>query len=345
VLGYAWLLPLPAAASGDVAWNVACPISHFGADDPIVKPNLPGASHMHAFYGNTSTNASSSETTLLANSSTCLRGFSDTDHSGYWIPALYRQTSAGSLQQISGSGKDLSITVYYRGGGAQTVTPFPQGLKMIAGDATATSPQPTNIVHWSCKIDGTATKEQASAAIPSCQSGQSLHSTITFPSCWNGKNLDSADHKSHMAYPAKNVCPADHPVRTPQVVFQVNYKNINGASGQYELSSGGQYSMHGDFFAAWDAKTQSALVNSCLNAHKSCVGIQKSQVNLASATPGAGGAVLGAQATASPTSTLPQTGPASMLGGLVGVSAIGYLVYRLRLDRRSLRAAFLNRRL
>ena len=28
-----------------------------------------------------------------------------------------------------------------------------------------------------------------------------LRAEVTFPSCWDGLNLDSADHKSHMAYP------------------------------------------------------------------------------------------------------------------------------------------------
>ena len=30
-----------------------CPFSHRLPDDPIVSPNLPGASHMHDFFGNT----------------------------------------------------------------------------------------------------------------------------------------------------------------------------------------------------------------------------------------------------------------------------------------------------
>ena len=34
-----------------------CPFSHRLPDDPIVFPNLPGASHMHSFFGSTVTNA------------------------------------------------------------------------------------------------------------------------------------------------------------------------------------------------------------------------------------------------------------------------------------------------
>lgn len=46
-------------------------------------------------------------------------------------------------------------------------------------------------------------------------------------SCWDGKNLDSPDHRSHVAYPASGSfestgpCPATHPVRLPQVMYEV----------------------------------------------------------------------------------------------------------------------------
>jgi hypothetical protein len=46
-------------------------------------------------------------------------------------------------------------------------------------------------------------------------------------SCWDGKNLDSPDHKSHVAYPATGTfestgpCPASHPIRLPQLMYEV----------------------------------------------------------------------------------------------------------------------------
>ena len=45
--------------------------------------------------------------------------------------------------------------------------------------------------------------------------------------CWDGKNTDSPNHKDHMAYPSTGTfestgnCPASHPVRTPQVMYEV----------------------------------------------------------------------------------------------------------------------------
>ena len=52
---------------------------------------------------------------------------------------------------------------------------------------------------------------------------------IFFPSCWNGTDLDSYDHKSHLAYPVNNggpngtVCPASHPVPIIRVSFHYAY--------------------------------------------------------------------------------------------------------------------------
>ena len=35
-------------------------------------------------------------------------------------------------------------------------------------------------------------------------------SRVTFPGCWNGRDLDSADHKRHLAYATSGRCPRSH---------------------------------------------------------------------------------------------------------------------------------------
>lgn len=56
--------------------------------------------------------------------------------------------------------------------------------------------------------------------------------------CWDGKNLDSPDHKSHMAFPSgvtTGSCPTTHPVRFITLFYEVTWnvdvawKNINQA--------------------------------------------------------------------------------------------------------------------
>jgi hypothetical protein len=264
---------VPGEDNSNVLWQMLCTIDHFGPDDPIVFPGQPGLSHMHSFYGNTTTNANSTAASLLAAPSTCGRNMQTSDRSAYWIPSLYKKNADGSLTLVKDS--DQQMFIYYRrpgGTGGPKVQPFPPGLRMLAGNAQATSPQPLYIVQWDCSGGAEL------PSIPQCPGGssQSLHASIEFPSCWDGRQLDSADHRSHMVYANvdNGACPADHPVSLPQITYEIDYPGITGGS-QYTLSSHGTYSMHADFFAAWDPQVQNALVTGCLNAGLNCIDVNR----------------------------------------------------------------------
>lgn len=264
-------MPKPSAAPLSSAtkaeWNVQCDISHFNADDPIVSPGQPGNSHMHSFYGNTSTDAYTTTATLMGSRSDCINGMGRVDHSAYWVPSLYKVNQAGA-KVLYANGYQTNVVYYRRAGGVAgpEVEPFPKGLRMIAGDSKATSPQPIWMVMWGCGQGG-----QQYPDIPICSDpSQPLHASLVFPSCWDGVHLDSADHKSHMAYADRNgSCPSSHPVSLPEVVFEVDYPR-NGIGPHWMLSSGSVYSFHGDFFAAWDDRAQRALIASCLNRPFPC---------------------------------------------------------------------------
>ena len=264
---------VPGEDNTNVLWQMLCTIDHFGPDDPIVFPGEPGASHMHSFYGNTTTNANSTAASLMAAPSTCGRDMQTSDRSAYWIPSLYKKNADGSLTLVKDS--DQQMFIYYRrpgGTGGPKVQPFPPGLRMLAGYATATSPQPLFVVQWDCSGGPEL------PSIPQCPGGpsQSLHASIEFPSCWDGRQLDSADHRSHMAYANvdNGACPADHPVSLPQITYEIDYPGITGGP-QYTLSSHGTYSMHADFIAAWDPQVQNALVTGCLNAGLDCIDVNR----------------------------------------------------------------------
>ena len=86
-----------------------CRFSHSAPDDPIVRPGLPGASHPHEFFGNTSTDARSSLQSLLAHGTTCMR---KADTAAYWVPALYRSghSSTTAFDQSTGSIRFLRVS-------------------------------------------------------------------------------------------------------------------------------------------------------------------------------------------------------------------------------------------
>ena len=101
---------------------------------------------------------------------------------------------------------------------AKNIKAFPKGLRMLAGDMTRTSYNDSNVadkaVNFVCLgVDGPATNE-----FPTTQCKDGLRAQIVFPSCWDGSNLDSQDHKSHMSYPTGGApdngdCPSSHPVK------------------------------------------------------------------------------------------------------------------------------------
>ena len=233
----------------------SCMFSHAAKDDPIVIPGFPGLSHDHSFVGNTTTNASSTLGSLRAGATTCKRAG---ETAAYWMPTLLLNG-----QSVAPRG----ATVYYRRKTLAPVRAFPQGFKLVAGDARATTPQDIKLTYWNC---GAMSSVPNSAEVPTCPNdrAQSLRLHVNFPSCWDGEHLDSADHKSHMANPVRGVCPASHPVSLPAISVIFRYP-ITGGSG-VTLASGGQYSAHADFFNAWRPGALQSLVKRCLNALRHC---------------------------------------------------------------------------
>ncbi|MEV6302971.1 DUF1996 domain-containing protein [Actinoplanes sp. NPDC051861] len=236
-----------------------CPFSHRLPDDPIIFPNLPGASHMHSFFGAAGVNAFSTVDSLLNANSNCNPSV---DKSSYWIPTLYQNDVA--VEPVTG-------IFYYLGEGvrddliAQT-QPLPLGLRIVAGNAKATGPADNTISRWSCLHAGHV---GSSPDFVNCPSGTMLESYLDFPHCWDGRNLDSADHKSHMAYPVGNACPASHPVVVPKLRQVMRYP-VNGDPARLRLASGRGFTMHGDFFNAWPVEEMARRVNDCIRPIIKC---------------------------------------------------------------------------
>jgi hypothetical protein len=220
-------------------------------DDPIVFPRQPGRSHHHTFFGNTTTNAASTPASLRAAGTTTCRIRSDT--AAYWAPTLH----------VGGRAVEpLGAVAYYVRRTLGSVRAFPAGLEVIAGSATARSPQSLRVTSWSCGFYGGAPE---SNTVPDCGDGRraNLRLQVNFPNCWDGRRLDSADHKSHLAYSVEGRCPASHPVAVPALLLRIFYP-VSGA-GNVELASGGQFSAHADFVNAWNQDVLERLVDRYLN--------------------------------------------------------------------------------
>jgi Domain of unknown function (DUF1996) len=238
---------------------VACGFSHRNHDDPIVFPRQPGRSHDHTYFGNRSTNAFSTPASLRKHRRTPCHLSGRADSAAYWVPTLFIRGRAV---------KPLGLLANYARRTHARVDPFPAGLKMIAGDAHARSPQPSRVTSWSCADEPNFFEprldrgSKRGARIPDCDSTVGvLRLQVNFPNCWDGSRLDSANHKSHMAYSAQGVCPRSHSVEVPALTLFVYYDYGISGGPSSELSSGGRFSAHADFVNAWKQAGLAALVN------------------------------------------------------------------------------------
>jgi hypothetical protein len=236
---------------------VDCAYSHSLPDDPIVHPRAPGASHLHDFFGATEVTAFSRAALLVEGDTTCE---TQQDTASYWAPALLD----GEGQPIEPIGSDA----YYRaapGVDPADVEPFPFGLTVIGGDSSATEAQATDVVGWSCGPN--PVRHQTP---PPCQEGNSLVLRVTFPDCWDGDHLTSADHLSHMARSDADGCPESHPVVVPQLELVVEYPVYGEATDELYLASGSIETAHADFYNAWEEEKLAEEVGYCIQADVIC---------------------------------------------------------------------------
>jgi hypothetical protein len=242
-------------------FHASCTVSHHAADDPIVFPGLAGASHNHTFLGNRTTDANSTADSLLAATTTCTPA---QDHSAYWIPTLYQNGKVVDPKEV---------TVYYgsRLKDPSRTQPFPFGLRMITGDAKNQSDTPDHQGnHFWCAGIGGEVGRTANGEYPICAKTAELVRQITFPDCWDGVHLDSPDHKAHMANgDYTGACPKTHPVPIPSVSFVIAYP-LNTDTDGITLASGNGYSMHADFFNAWEPEALAQRTRDCLDQAYKC---------------------------------------------------------------------------
>lgn len=212
--------------------------------DPLVTPGSIPSPHLHQIVGGNSFNASMDPATHdLPTASTCTSCTFSEDFSNYWTAVLFFRARNGTYKRVpqfvsDGLQGNGGITVYYIPSAVnetQHVSAFRPGFRMLVGDAASTTPGPARKVCHRC-MPASGDRNNINCGAPDTQSlplgfcDGGIRTVITFPTCWDGKNLDSPDHMSHLSYaqgsaandvgPTGN-CPASHPVVIPQVMYEV----------------------------------------------------------------------------------------------------------------------------
>jgi hypothetical protein len=257
------------------AFRVVCSVSHMNNDDPMVFPGQPNATHHHTYYGHTGIKYDTDLSTLSASgNSTCNGGIMN--RTAYWHPTVV--DTATNAPQIPDGGALFYYKVGY-GVNPTQVKPPPKGLRMLAGNPKATNASESQATKFVCINKATQNSNGMpwQKTIPNCSTDTYMQMVVEHPSCWDGKNLDSPNHKDHMAYKNGTTCPSTHPVIIPVISLNMNFKvAFNGQMAKWRLSSDNYlwngsnagYSGHSDWVNGWDEPTMAGIVRNCLNQGK-----------------------------------------------------------------------------
>ncbi len=256
-------------------------------DNVIVAPGVAnGAHHLHDYVGNQNNNAFANDQQLAAAGTSCQN---QGDKSSYFWPVLRLQNGTQDFDQNKdGGGKEGNVGKILQPAQAQLkfvgnkrgpVVAMPQALRIITGDAKAFVNGNANAnVNWSCT--GFENKVQLHDKYPICPQGSQVVRTTNFQSCWDGKNIDSANHRTHVAFVQADGSCANGFKAIPQLQVRLVYnvpapKIQNGqvvnpyAVDTFPENLHKPVTDHNDFINFFSTNLMNKMVN-CINTGKQC---------------------------------------------------------------------------
>lgn len=270
-------------------------------DDPVVYFNQPGASHLHQVWGNAKFDASTTPADLANNAATnCNATSYSLNRSSYWMPALIHE--GGDVI------KPDSVLVYYKRKTASssycnpsspkfigTCVGIPSQIRFIFGWNASRPTAAVQGASWICSPgDGKHYANLDDLFNSGCSAGADMFANTVAPNCWDGKHLDTPDHRSHMAYADYSRgdgyahCPATHPYLIPQEENKAAYRVTADMIGT--RSDGSKYSrvrlasdamlpgakpgatLHADYMEAWVTVAKKMWMDNCIEKALSCSG-------------------------------------------------------------------------
>ncbi|MFS8197937.1 DUF1996 domain-containing protein [Streptomyces sp. CWNU-52B] len=259
----------------------------FNSDNVIAAPGVSnGAHHFHDYVGNQSNDAFVSDEDLAAAETSCAN---EGDKSSYYWPVVRLQNGTDEKDAaspgggIEGNAGEIvtpeQVTLTFVGNPRGEVTAMPKLLRIITGDAKSFVNGPANAnASWSCTgFEDRQLKDK----YPLCPQGSDVVRTFKFQSCWDGRNIDSANHRTHMAFvDADGACPAEFraiPQLVQRIVYDIDAPSVADGGKTKPLFAVDSFpeqlhkpvTDHGDFINVFDEALMGEMVD-CINEGRKC---------------------------------------------------------------------------
>ncbi|MEU3254200.1 DUF1996 domain-containing protein [Streptomyces sp. NPDC006997] len=259
----------------------------FNSDNIIVAPGVSnGAHHFHDYIGNQSNTAFASDEDLANAETSCAN---PGDRSTYYWPVLRLRN--GTVERdaespgggIEGNAGEIvtpaEVTLTFEGSPVGEVTAMPKLLRIITGDAKAFVNGTANAnASWSCTgFEDRQLKDK----YPLCPEGSDVVRTFRFQSCWDGSGIDSANHRTHVAFAdAGGRCPEGFraiPQLVQRIVYDVAAPSLGDGGRTTPLFAVDSFpeqlhkpvTDHGDFVNVFDEDLMDVMVG-CINSGRTC---------------------------------------------------------------------------
>ncbi|MGW7049515.1 DUF1996 domain-containing protein [Streptomyces avermitilis] len=259
----------------------------FNSDNVIVAPGVTnGAHHFHDYVGNQDNQAFATDDDLANADTSCE---DEGDKSSYYWPVLRLQNGTREKDaDAPGGGTEgnageivtpQQVTLTFTGNPRSKVVAMPRLLRIITGDAKAFVNGTANAnASWSC----TGYEDrQLKDKYPICPKGSDVVRSFKFQSCWDGQNIDSANHRTHVAFAdAEGNCAGGFraiPQLVQRIVYDVDAPSLQDGGRTTPLFAVDSFpeqlhkpvTDHGDFINVFDEDLMRDMVD-CINDGRKC---------------------------------------------------------------------------
>jgi len=247
--------------------------------DPLMFSQIGNclSDHVHRFYGATSPRTMRPDVSYQdLRSATGNTGNVEENKSLYWNPAIYQIKNPNGQKNFELV--DIWFASAYYIFRTNQAKAFPNGLKMKAfGDSNLSRAIALCDGPYPCERDDAGgcnaygPSNQAQNGFLPVTGCNELEINIKFPTCWDGKNVESSDG-SHVAYSLgcdgdENECfdldcPSTHPIKMPELHL---YVRVLGYEGGAHMFADGSDIFHSDYFSGWDEDKLQRVLDNCEN--------------------------------------------------------------------------------